>query len=461
MAYIKTIPIRYHVKSAINYITKADKTAGGRLIDTFHCTLPVADMEFKDTQRAAKSKGLQNVEHAARHLIQSFKPGEVPPEEAMQIGKEFAEKVLKGKYEYVIATHVDTKAIHNHIIFNSVSFKDFHAEKSNKYTYRKWREISDKLCREHGLSVIETPQKRPKQHQHDFYENRETKRIIWRDILRSDIDKVIQEADSFDEFLSHMEQLGYSIKYGEHLAFKHHAQERYMRLRSLKDDYSEEDIRERIITKRPAIPRRLRSGNRDISLLIQIENNIKYQVSPAYRHKVQLYNLKEAAKTLNFLLEHDITSMDALQSKIASLKQSQQNKVSDLRRIETELKTANESLAVLDGYESTKAVAQSYNKAKFKKKFYKEHFDELRLFKQSQDRLKVLYPNTKIPTEATIRTKMNRLIDEKNKIYSSYKAAEADAQSYTEMQHNIEMFLGIEHSQPYLSQAHNKAAELH
>ena len=300
MAYIKTIPIRYHIKTAIEYIANPQKTDDGRLVDTFHCSLRIADIEFKDTRRAAKSK----VNHAARHLIQSFKPGEVTPEEAMQIGKEFAEKVLKGKYEYVIATHVDTKAIHNHIIFNSVSFKDFHAEKSNKYTYRKWRKISDNLCYEHGLSIIENPQKRPKQNQHDFYANRETKRIIWRDILRSDIDKAIQEAENFDEFLELMEQLGYSIKHGQHLAFKHHAQERYIRLRSLKTDYSIEDIRERIVTKRPVIPRKLRNGKHDISLLISIETNIKCQTSPAYAHWANLHNLKEATKTLNFLREH-------------------------------------------------------------------------------------------------------------------------------------------------------------
>ncbi len=448
MAYIKTIPIRYHVKTAIEYIANSDKTDNGRLVDTFHCTLPIADIQFKDTRRAAKSKGLKNIEHAARHLIQSFKPGEVTPEEAMQIGKEFAEKVLKGKYEYVIATHVDTKAIHNHIIFNAVSFKNFHAEKSNKHTYRKWREISDELCREHGLSVIEKPQKQPKQKKCDFYENRETKRVIWRDILRTDIDKLIQEVDSFDEFLKRMEELGYSIKRGKHLAFKHQAQERYMRLRSLKEDYSETDIRERIITKRPAIPRKLRSGNRDISLLISIETNIKCQISPGYRHWANLHNLKEAAKTLNYLLEHNITSFDDLNDKLSTLNVQKQSAVSQLKQIESETKSISETIAVLESYERTKPIAIEYDKTVFKGKFRKKHFDELHQFEASQLRLKELYPGKKIPTAVQLNSKLEQLAKVRNRIYTEYKDSEKETQTYSALKKNIELFLnGQEHRQ--------------
>ena len=450
MAYIKTIPIRYHVKTAIEYISNPQKTDGGRLIDTFHCILPIADIEFKDTRRASKSK----VKHAARHLIQSFKPGEVTPEEAMQIGKEFAEKVLKGKYEFVIATHVDTKAIHNHIIFNSVSFKDFYAEKSNKYTYRKWREISDNICYEHGLSVIETPHKRPKQNQRDFYANRETKRIIWRDILRSDIDKAIQEADSFDEFLKCMEQLGYSIKYGQHLAFKHQAQERYIRLRSLKTDYSIEDIRERIVTKRPAIPQELRNGKNDISLLISIETSIKCQTSPAYAHWANLHNLKEVAKTLNFLLEHNITSFADLDNKVSDLNAQKQNAVSRLKQIEAETATIKESIAVIERYERTKPIAIEYDKSVFKSKFRQKHFDELRQFESSQLRLKELYPNKKIPTISQLQAKQKQLSKTQDELYKDYKSMERETQTYSVMKRNIELFLNgeQEHKQPARNQ---------
>ena len=450
MAYIKTIPIRYHVKTAIEYIANPEKTDGGRLVDAFHCILPIADIEFKDTRRASKSK----VKHAARHLIQSFKPGEVTPEEAMQIGKKFAEKVLNGKYEFVIATHVDTKAIHNHIIFNSVSFKDFHAEKSNKSTYRKWRKISDNLCYEHGLLVIENPQKRPKQNQRDFYANRETKRIIWRDILRSDIDKAIQEVDSFDEFLKHMEQLGYSIKYGQHLAFKHHAQERYIRLRSLKTDYSIEDIRERIVTKRPVIPRKLRNGNHDISLLISIETNIKCQTSPSYAHWANLHNLKEAAKTLNFLLEHNITSLEDLDNKVSDLNAQKQNAVSRLKQMEDENATIKESIAVIERYERTKPIAIEYDKSVFKSKFRQKHFDELRQFESSQLRLKEFYPNKKIPTISQLRSRQKQLSETQDTLYKKYKSMEQEMQTYSVIQRNIELFI-------YSEQEHNQPARTH
>ncbi|MGM9937893.1 MAG: hypothetical protein ACI38A_11155, partial [Candidatus Ornithomonoglobus sp.] len=323
-----------------------------------------------------------------------------------------------------------------------------------KYTYRKWREISDNICREHGLSVIENPQKHPKQKQRDFYDNRETKRVIWRDILRSDIDKVIQDVNSFDEFLKHMEELGYSIKHGKYFSFKHHAQERYIRLRSLRDDYSEEDIRERIITKRPAIPRILRNGNRDISLLISIETNIKCRTSPGYLHWANLHNLKEAAKTLNFLLKHNITSFEDLDNKVSHLNSQKQNIVLQLKQIEIETKGIKEAITVIESYELTKPIAVEYDKSVFKGKFRQKHFDELHQFEAAQLRLNELYPSRKIPTVSQLQSKQRQLSGTQDKLYKDYKSIEHETLKYSVMKKNIELFLNNEqeHKQPMQTQ---------
>ena len=273
MAYVKTFPIRYHVKTAIEYIAASHKTDNGNLVSCYNCSLETADLEFKQTQRLSGSKGKQ----AARHIVQSFKYGEVTHEQAHEIGKRFADEVLQGKYEYVIATHINSSAIHNHIIFNSVSFKDHRRYRSNKHTYKRMKYISDDLCREYGLSVIDENNNSRKRSQSEIYSEQRSKRVVWRDILRADIDKVIQEANGFDDFLNQMYKLGYGIKTGKYLAFKNKAQQRYMRVKSLGADYTEDEIKERIITKRQPIPKRIRNSGRDINAAYT--DREQYQVS--------------------------------------------------------------------------------------------------------------------------------------------------------------------------------------
>ena len=138
------------LKAAIDYICNPDKTDGKLLVSSFGCAAETADIEFNWTHRHAIDKGT----HLGRHLIQAFEPGEVSPEEAHEIGVQLAKEILGGKYEFVLATHIDKGHIHNHLIFNAVSFTDHKHYHSNKRSYHEIRRVSDRLCREHGLSVI-------------------------------------------------------------------------------------------------------------------------------------------------------------------------------------------------------------------------------------------------------------------------------------------------------------------
>lgn len=150
MAVTKTHPIKSTLKAAIDYICNPDKTDGKLLVSSFGCTAETADIEFAWTRRHAIDKGT----NLGRHLIQAFEPGEVTPEEAHRIGMELAREVLGGKYEFVLTTHIDRDHVHNHLIFNAVSFQDHRHYHSNKRSYHKIRRTSDRICKEHGLSVI-------------------------------------------------------------------------------------------------------------------------------------------------------------------------------------------------------------------------------------------------------------------------------------------------------------------
>ena len=440
MAYVKTFPIRYHVKTSIEYIAAPHKTDNGNLVSCYNCSLETADLEFKQTRRLSGSKGKQ----AARHIVQSFKYGEVTPEQAHEIGRRFADEVLQGKYEYVIATHINSSAIHNHIIFNSVSFEDHRRYRSNKHTYKRMKFISDDLCREYGLSVIDENSNSHKRSQSEIYSEQRSKRVVWRDILRADIDKIIQEANGFDDFLNRMYKLGYGIKTGKHLAFKNKAQQRYMRVKSLGADYTEDEIKERIITKRQPIPKRIRNSGRDITLLIQIENNIKCRISAAYENWAKLNNLKEVAKTLNFLIEHDISSFEELDSKADTLKKQQRSMVAELKQLNDDVKDIDERIHFIKTYEEYKPIAVEYEKAILKNKFRQKHFDELELFETVHARLKQLYPNKKIPSVAALKIAQERIELKKDKLYKQYKDAQNEAQTYSILRENIQRFLGLE-----------------
>lgn len=240
-----------------------------------------------------------------KNYIQSFEPGETTPEQAHEIGMRLAQEVLSGKYEFVLTTHIDRVHIHNHIIFNAVSFIDYKKYQSNKLSYRFIRQTSDKLCEEYGLSVIRNPKSKGK----SYIEHTAAKQgKSWKAQLKMAVDINILQAKDFDEFLRLMEQQGYKVKrQDKNVSFCTDGRERYMRSKTLGPDYTVEALKERIAGKV--------KGKR-ISLVIDIQNCIKAQESKGYEHWAKINNLKQAAKTLNFLTENNITTYDELEKAV-------------------------------------------------------------------------------------------------------------------------------------------------
>ena len=279
MAVTKIKAIRSTVDSAIAYIINPAKTDEKLLVSSYGCSSDLmAAREFEWTWEAAKQGGLASVKVLARHLIQSFDIGEVSAEQAHDIGRQFADERLKGKHEYVIATHVDKNHIHNHIIFNAVSFVDHHAYRSNKRTYHELREVSDNICAENGLSVI--PPTQGKGMEYKEYSEAQ-KGTSWKQKLRFAIDKNIILAKDFDDFIRLMQESGYEVKSGKYVSFRAEGQERFTRAKTIGDNYTEERIRERISGKRGRI---LPIEHKGISLIIDIQNSIKAQQSKGFEH---------------------------------------------------------------------------------------------------------------------------------------------------------------------------------
>lgn len=371
MAYTKTHPITATLRKAIDYILNPDKTDDELYVSSFACSPDTADIEFNYTRKQSNTRGT----YLARHLIQSFATGETTPEQAHEIGIKLAEEVLGGKYEFVISTHTDKDCIHNHIIFNSVSFVDYKKYHSNKYTYRNIQRTSDRICKEYGLSVIEP--NTDNRSKNTKYEN---KPVSWRAKLKAKIDEIIPQAKDFEDFLRLMELQGYEIKRGQYISLRANGQERFTRLKAqtLGERYSVEGITKRI---EKSHKRKLPVRDNHISLIIDIQNCIKAQESKGYEHWAKINNLKQASKTLNYLTEHNIKSY-------AELEQTAEKIHTDFDAVSAQIKSTEKQMndtAVLmknvDTYTELKPVYDKYRTAKKKSDFENKYRREIILFR--------------------------------------------------------------------------------
>ena len=310
MAITKIHPIKATLNIAISYIVNEEKTDEQILVSTHKCHQETAHTQFLRTRNDAGTNGTV----LARHLIQSFLPGEVTPEMAHQIGLELCKKILKDEYEFVLSTHIDKGHIHNHIIFNNVNMVTGKCYQSNKKSYHKIRYQSDKLCKENNLSVIdefyESYKKKYKTSGKSWYENEQAKRgTSWKSRLQFDIDRMIKQSKDWEEFLKKIAELGYEIRHGKHIAFKPKDKQRFTRAKTIGEDYTEERLKERI-TKRNAIKDyavKKRIGN-----VINMNTNAKVKESKGYEYWAMKHNLNTMAESVIFLREQRIKSVKQL-----------------------------------------------------------------------------------------------------------------------------------------------------
>ena len=349
MAVTKIKPIKSTLSKALDYIENPDKTDGKMLVSSFGCSYETADIEFEYTLSQALQKG----NNLAFHLIQSFEPGEVDYQKAHEIGKQLADAVTKGQHEYVLTTHIDKGHVHNHIIFCAVNFVDHHKYNSNKRSYYGIRNMSDKLCRENGLSVV-VPGKGSKGKSYAEYQAEKTG-TSWKGKLKTTVDALIPQVSSFEELLTRLQAAGYEIKPGKYVSCRAPGQERFTRLKTLGADYTEEAVRERIAGRRTKVAKAPRE-QRGVSLLIDIENSIKAAQSKGYEQWAKIHNLKQAAKTMNFLTEHKIEQYADLVSRIEEMAAESGQAADALKNAEKRLAEMAVLIKNVSTYQKTKPV---------------------------------------------------------------------------------------------------------
>ena len=439
MAVTKIKPIISTVEKAIDYIISSAKTDEKLLVSSYGCSSDLmAAREFEWTREAAKQDGLAGVKVLARHLIQSFDVGEVSAEQAHEIGQQLADEWLKGKHEYVLATHVDKDHIHNHIIFNAVSFVDHHAYKSYKKIYYDMRGISDKICAKNGLSVIPPTQGKGM----DYKEYSEAKQgTSWKQKLRFAIDKNIVLAKDFDDFLRLMQESGYEVKSGKYISFRAEGQERFTRSKTIGDNYTEERIRKRISSKRGRI---LPTERKGISLIIDIQNSIKAHQSKGFEHWAKVNNLKQAAKALNYLTENNLLQYSDLEGKVAELRAVFSANSESLKAVEGRLREIQPLIKNIDNYRKLKSVWDEYSRIKNKPAFREKHQAELMIFESARKALRAHYGERKWDSLKSLQAEKSKLMAEQDRLYAERERIKKQLKEVETVKGNVDRILGDE-----------------
>ncbi len=388
MAVTKIHPIEKTLYLALDYIMNEDKTDGKILISSFGCNPKTAHLEFEQTKKECNSKA----KILARHLIQAFAPEETTPEQAHQIGLDLCERVLQGKYEYVLTTHIDKGHLHNHILFNNVSFETGKAYQSNKRSYHQIRTVSDNLCRENGLSVIDENYKKFKNRYStngkNYMEYTEFKRgNSWKSKLQLAIDKAILKSKTYEEFLKTMEDFGYEIKIGKYLSFRHKDKRdngRFTRAKAstLGEDYTKERIKERIekLNKYQMYNQKYhyeKCSYKKPDIIVEMKNNEKVQSSKGYEVWANKHNMRTMASALNEMRKSGVNSYEELDLKLKKVASDRQQLLDNIKQIEKEMKSIYSVIENKNIVFNNQFIYDMYMKDNEDTNFYEEYKSQI------------------------------------------------------------------------------------
>jgi len=436
------------LSKAIAYILNPEKTDEKLLVSSYGCASETAAREFEWTRKIAEQKGMNPVRIIARHVIQSFEIGEVTPELAHEIGKQFTDEILGGKYEYVLTTHIDKDHVHNHLIFNAVDFVDYHAYKSYKRIYYDMREVSDRLCKENGLSVIPPSQNKGM----GYKEYTEAKRgTSWKQKLKQTIDRLVITAKDYDDFLRLMQEAGYEIKTGKYISFRAEGQERFTRSKTIGENYTEERIKERIAGRTPRRSQR-QTTPKGISLIGDIQDRIRLIDSKGYEHKAKLTILKEAARTLNYLMENNLLQYADLEKKVEDVHSSYDRTGKELKVVEARLREVQPLIKNISNYQRLKPVYDAFQKAKDKPGFKAKHEAELVIFEAARSTLLAMQGDEKLPSLKTLQAEQQRLLEEQQRLYDERVKLKKEVKQIETIKSNVDTFLApsVDHDRDHL-----------
>lgn len=442
MHVIKGQSVAHTVHERLSYAINPDKTNSGQLVKAYACEPETAAGEMllckKEYETYIGRSEEKKSDIVLYQIRQSFKPGEITPEKAQEIGYELAMSFTKGKYQFVVATHTDHAHIHNHIIFNSTSID--HTQKFRNFlgSSEAIRKISDKLCLENGLSIIEAPKQGPS-HYGKWLGDK--KPLSWQERLRQTIDDVMaQKPVDFDTFLKLMVKNGYEVKQGQHLAFKASDQQKFTRLRSLGEGYSEDELRSAILGKTDHTPKAKKTYPKNpnkINLLVDIQAKLQAGKGPGYERWAKVFNLKQMAQTINFLTENNITDYETLVENTKAATDRYHELSQQIKQIEKRMAEITELKKHIINYAKTKEIYTAYRESGYSAKFYESNLEDILLHKSAKQAFDSL-SNVKVPSIRTLQLDYNHCLNKRKTLNSKYKSMKSELQACLVAKENID-----------------------
>lgn len=453
MAITKIHGIKATVNKAIDYICNPDKTDEKIYISSFACAPETAALDFKYTLDHTSEQSFvngQDKENKAFHLIQAFMPGEVSYEEAHAIGKELAEKVLEGKYSYVLTTHIDKGHIHNHLIFcaaDNLEHKHYH---DCKQTYRRIRTISDKLCQEHGLSIVSENRNRGMKY-NEWQANKTDS--SWKTQLRKDINQSIKASSTYADFLALMRAKGYEIKSesleknsGKYITFLPIGRERPIRgsIKSLGKNFTKERIAERIENKQNRSSLFLK-GDQKMRRLIDTASNPKFTEHVGLKKWVTKENLKIAAKTYSMMTAKNIHNFMELNDSITALQEQSTAANSSIVSLEHQIRNLAEIIKYAEQYRENKSFNDRYEKSKDKDRFLRKYESKIILFSGAERMLQRKGIDSGHINLEKLKSTYQDMIKKKKELAATHKNAQAEIKELDLIRENMEQYINISH----------------
>lgn len=446
-----------------DYAKNPEKTEKGELVTAYECDPVTVDEEFMLSKRQYEHSTGRQQKHdvIAYQIRQSFKPGEVTPEEANEIGYALAMRFTKGKHAFIVATHTDKAHIHNHIVFNSTNLEGTRKFHNFFLSYLAVQKISDRLCVEHGLSIID-----PKPYREREKKTAYPNKISFRDIICEAIDAALQQKpQSFDDFLRQLEADGFEIKRGKHIALKGKDQQRFIRLRSLGEGYSEEEIRAVIAGETRHQPKKRRKEKQfsaappKLQLLIDIEAKRTEGKGGGYVRWANTFNLKQMAEAVCFIKEHGIGTYEELAEKTDAATAHFDELSASIKSSEARLAEIAALKKHILNYGRTKDTYAAYRKSGYSKKFLEEHRKDILIHKAAKEAFNQLNHadaessdpkkkgRSKLPTIKQLNQEYAEVLNSKKKAYADYRTARKEMQDYLIARKNIEAILGMDQDQ--------------
>ena len=433
----------------IDYSKNPDKTNNGQFVTSYGCNASIADGEFLYSKRQYETitGRRQKNDVIAYQIRQSFKPGEISPEEANQMAYELAMKFTHGNHAFIVCTHTDKKHIHSHIIFNSTSLDSTHKFRDFLGSAKAVRRISNRICLEHGKSIVEHPKLHSKGQYKHYGEWLGGIKPSYQERLRTAIDTALSEKPKdYDAFISLMANAGYEYKSGKLPAFRVSGQERFSRLRSLGEGYSGDDICAVISGEKKHIPRKKYERKQEpprVNMLIDIQEKLQAGKGAGYERWAKVFNLKQMAQTLNYLTENNLLEYDELAAKTSELVDRYDELSGKIKAVEKRMAEIAVLKTHIINYSKTRDTYVAYRKAGYSKKFLVTHERDIILHKAAKKFFDELGLK-KLPTVKSLQSEYSTLLAGKKTAYGEFVKVRAGKRKALVARENVNRILGGE-----------------